>query len=114
MHVFAAVVLFGLAVTVVTMFAGRYLALARELWFLAAAGVGVGLAWLTDFDLWQAWADLPEVRQDWIGVTVTGLFFGGLGYFWHAVLEFFSGLYRKFHDEAETMEAEHREIRRVA
>ncbi|MCQ4205651.1 hypothetical protein [Streptomyces longispororuber] len=53
------------------------------------------------------------MRNDTIGVTVTGLLIGGAGLFWLEVLRFYAGLARKLTDEAATMEKSEG-LRRVA
>jgi hypothetical protein len=103
--------LMGLAVLAVAKVADRYLSLAAEIWAFIMLGLGVGAAWLVDFNLFATWA-LP-VRNAAIGVTLTGLAIGGVAYFWREILDFFGGLYRKYADEAASMEkSEH--LRRVA
>ncbi|MER3452794.1 MAG: hypothetical protein C4344_03765, partial [Acidimicrobiia bacterium] len=102
MHEFAILVALGLGTMLVTMFAERLMNLAQELRAIALAGVGIGLAWAVDFNLWRLWG-LPA-REDWVAVTLTGLGVAGVGYLWHVLLEFFAGLARKFHDEAASLE----------
>jgi hypothetical protein len=102
MDVFAVLVLMGLGLTVFVMIGHRYVTLAREFWAFASIGLGVGLAWLADLNMWKLW-DLP-VREPWIGVTLTGLAVAGIAYFWREILGYFAGLERKYNDEAETLE----------
>lgn len=111
MYAFAMLALLGLAVLAVAQVAHRYLSLAAEFWSFALVALGVGTAWLVDFNLFQVWG-LP-VRNDTIGVTVTGLLIAGTGYFWRALLHFFTGLARKLTDEAASMEKA-QQLRRVA
>lgn len=114
MHEFAIVVLFGLGIAASVVFLDRLVArlLVHELWPLLAVGAGVGLAWLADFNLWALW-DIP-VREERIGITLTGLALGGVAYCWREVLGFFAGLHRKYEDEAMVLERREEEIRRVA
>lgn len=102
MYVFGTFILFALGVMGLTMFAERYLARVRELGPVAAVALGIGLAWVADFNLWTLWS-LP-VRENWIGVTLTGLALGGVAVFAHGVLGLFSGIARKASDEADVLE----------
>jgi hypothetical protein len=111
MYGFGMIVLLGLAVLAVGAIAYRYLALAREFWALVLVLLGIGAAWMANFDLFGVWG--MAVRDHWIAVTLTGLVIGGVGYFWRVILEFFAGVSRKFTDEARTMEKE-QNLRRVA
>ncbi|MGH4032083.1 hypothetical protein ACQB60_24465 [Actinomycetota bacterium Odt1-20B] len=111
MYAFGMLALLGLAVVVVGMVARRYLAMAPELWAFALVALGVGTAWLVDFSLFDAWG--LTVRNDTIGITLTGVLIAGAGYFWYEVLHFFAGLARKYTDEAKTLEKT-QELRRVA
>jgi hypothetical protein len=112
MYVFGILVLFGLGVCAAAEFLQPLFARFhwREVWSLVAVGAGIGLAWLADFDMWAQW-NIP-VRAGWIGTTLTGLALGGVAYFFHEVLGFFTGLHRKMDDEAIVLE--HSEMRRVA
>ncbi len=111
MYGFGMVALLGLAVLVVGAIGYRYLAIAREFWALLLVGLGIGTAWLANFDLFGAWG--LAVRDHAIAVTLTGFAIGGVAYFWKAILEFFAGISRKFTDEARTLEQE-QNLRRVA
>ena len=111
MYAFAVMALLGLAVLAVAKIADRYLSLAAEAWAFVMAGLGVGAAWLVNFSLFASWA-LP-VRNTAIGVTLTGLAIGGVAYFWREILGFFGGLYRKYTDQAASMERSEN-LRRVA
>ncbi|MGW6268407.1 MULTISPECIES: hypothetical protein [unclassified Streptomyces] len=105
---FGTVALLGLAVLVV---AKMMPALAQEIVALVLMALGVGAAWLADFDLFAAWE--LGVRNEAIGITLTGLLIAGAGYFWREVLRFFAGAARKFTDEAKTIEKTE-QLRRVA
>ena len=111
MYAFGIMALLGLAVLAVSAIAGRYVSVAAELWAFVLVALGVGAAWLVNFNLFSAWG--IATRDSAIGVTLTGLIIAGSAYFWREILAFFAGLSRKFTDEAETLEkAEH--LRRVA
>jgi hypothetical protein len=111
MRVFGLLLLSGLGVMAVANFADRFLSVVHELWTIAATGLGIGFAWLADFNLWKLWH--LAVREDWIGVTLTGLILGGLAVFWRELVGFFASLSRKFTDEAVAIE-KGQELRRVA
>jgi len=55
MYGFGMVVLVGLATVGVGAVAYRYLSVARELWALLIVLLGIGAAWLVDFDLFAVW-----------------------------------------------------------
>jgi hypothetical protein len=109
--VFAILAFFGIGLAVLGMVGHRYLELARELWALATLGLGVGLAWLADLNMWKLWG--VPVREPWIGVTLTGMAGAGIAYFWYETLGFFAGLQRKYNDEAAALEKTEG-LRRVA
>jgi hypothetical protein len=111
MHAFALFLFFALGVMALNMFGERYLHQARDRWVFMACAFGIGLAWLANLNMWTAW-NIGNLRYQWVGVTMTGLAMGGGATFLHAVTEFFSGLHRKFHDQAEVMEQH--ELRRAA
>jgi hypothetical protein len=94
--------IFGLGVMALAMFAESILNIAQELRALMLVGIGIGLAWAVDFNLWSLWHF--QARTGWLEVTLTGVFLGGAAYFWSVILGLFSGLLRKFHDEAATLE----------
>src|SRR5437870_11657774 len=101
MRVFGLLLLSGLGVMAVANFADRLssiASIAHELGTIVATGLGIGYAWLADFNLWKLWH--LAVREDWIGVTLTGLILGGLAVFWRELVGFFASLVRKFTDEA--------------
>lgn len=106
--------LLGLGALALIALGDRYLMMTAArpgLWALAAIIVGIGLAWLADFNVWELWG-LP-VREDWIGVTLTGLMLSGFAHFWRDVLGLFSGLVRKYNDEAAVLEKS-QDLRRAA
>ena len=73
--------------------------------------LGIGAAWLANFDLFGVWG--LAVRGHGIAVTLTGFAIAGAGYFWRTVVEFFAGLSRKYTDQARSMEKAEN-LRRVA
>ncbi len=111
MYGFGMIVLLGLAVVGVGAVAYRYLSVAREFWALLIVLLGVGAAWLANFDLFAIWG--LAVRDHAIAVTLTGFAVAGVGYFWRVVLEFFAGFSRKLVDEARSLEKSE-QLRRVA
>jgi hypothetical protein len=111
MYVFAVAGLLGLGVFAVAMFAHRFLSMVRELWPIVLVGLGVGAAWLVNFDAFRLWG-IGE-RQHWIGVTLTGVMIGGFGVVYRGVGHLMGAFARKVADEAESIEKE-KGIRRVA
>ena len=101
----------GLAVLAVTKVANRYVSLAAGAWEFMLVALGVGAAWLINLNLFATW-DIP-VRSSQNAVTITGVMVAGAAYFWRPVLDFFTGLSRKFTDEAATIE-QSQHLRRVA
>jgi len=111
MYIFAITVLLGLAVTAVGLIIARFIFMATELWALLLLALGVGATWLAGFSMFTGWG-IP-VRQDWIGITLTGLAVAGFAEAWFVVLRLFKGLHRKYNDEAASFEME-KGLRRVA
>ncbi len=111
MYAFGMMALLGLAVLVVARIGNRYLRLIPEAWAFVLVALGVGAAWLVDLNLFSVWS-IP-VRNSEIAVTLTGILIAGFGYFWQQILGLFGGLYRKFTDEARTIEKTEN-LRRVA
>ncbi len=111
MDVFAIVLLVGLGIWLLGMVFDRFLTLYRELWPLALIFAGIGAAWLIDYNVFTLF-DLG-VREQWIGIVFTGLMFGGVAYFWREFVGLLGSLFRKYSDQAETIEREHH-LRRVA
>ncbi|HEU5161027.1 MAG TPA: hypothetical protein VFU43_28780 [Streptosporangiaceae bacterium] len=111
MYIFAIAVLLGLAVTAVSLLIARFISMATELWALLLIALGVGAAWLADFSMFTGW-DIP-VRENWIGITMTGLVLAGFAEAWYVVLRLLRGLERKYNDEAAFLERE-KGLRRVA
>lgn len=111
MHFFAVFVLLSLGVTSLTVLGERGYRRWREARSLLAAGLGVALAWLANFDMWTGWA-IPGLRYAWVGVTLTGLAIGGTALLGDAIYGFFAGMDRKLEDEADELEKS--DLRRVA
>jgi drug/metabolite transporter (DMT)-like permease len=115
MYVFGMAVLFGLGIMCTARWVEQPVRQFRDrmpfdLYPMVQLGIGIGLAWAVDFNLWRLW-HLP-MRADWLGVTLTGVALAGIAQFFTEVLAMFSGLGRKLHDEAETIE--HPSLQRVA
>jgi hypothetical protein len=111
MYVFAVAALLGLAVMAVAMIAERYLTIVQEFFAIVVLALGVGAAWLVDFNFFALWG--IGARYAWVAVTLTGLALGGLALAWHALLGLFTGLVRKYNDEAAIIEKD-KGLRRVA
>ncbi|PWI17952.1 hypothetical protein DI272_30190 [Streptomyces sp. Act143] len=111
MYAFGMLALLGLAVLIVARVGHRYVQRLPELWAFTLVALGMGTAWLADFDLFGAWN--LAVRNDTIATTLTGFLVAGTAYFWHEVLHFLAGVARKFTDEAKVLEEE-QHLRRVA
>ncbi len=111
MYVFAVAALLGLAVMAVAMIAERYLTIVQEFWAIVVVALGVGVAWLADFNIFSLWG--IGVRYEWVAIGLTGLVLAGFAQFWHVVLGFFTGLIRKYNDEAAIIEKD-KGLRRVA
>jgi hypothetical protein len=111
MYVFGIAMLLGLSAFALATFADRFLSMAREFWAVTVVAIGLGLAWLVDFDLFKLW-QVAE-RQHWIGVTLTGVMVGATAYAIHGVAHLASTVTRKFSDEAESLEKD-KNLRRVA
>jgi hypothetical protein len=111
MYGFGMVALLGLAAIGVGAVIYRYLSMAREFWALLIVLLGIGAAWLANFDLFAVWG--LAVRDHAIAVTLTGFAVAGAGYFWRVILEFFAGISRKFTDQARSLEKSEK-LRRAA
>jgi hypothetical protein len=68
MFVFAMFMFFALGVMIAAMFIDSLLNLARELRAVVLAGIGIGLAWAVDFNLWSLWH--LHARRQWLAVTL--------------------------------------------
>jgi hypothetical protein len=113
MYPFAIMALLSLGVVAVALLAERMIPLLRGtgLWALILGLLGVGAAWLVDFNLFALWG--VPVRATWIGVTITGVALAGFAHIWYGTLSMFRELGRKYRDEAATIEKEEG-LRRVA
>lgn len=113
MYFFAVFLFFTLGIMVLTSLVGERRLLRRlpEARALVAGGLGVGLAWLANFDMWTGW-HITGLRWPWVGVTLTGLALGGTALLFWSVAAFFTGHYRKAEDEAERIERT--ELRKVS
>lgn len=105
MFPFALALFVGLGIAVLVMIFDRWLSRALELWALVMAAVGVGVAWIADFNMATLWG--IDFRAEWIGITLTGLVLGGMAMLWREILSLVGGLYRKVADEAEEIERQH-------
>lgn len=111
MYTFALVLFFGLAVMVVVKLFDRLLRIADEFAAALAVLLGIGAAWLADFDLFASWGF--TLRETWIAISFTGLVIGGVAYAFREVVGVIGGMNRKFNDEAIDFERKH-DLRRVA
>jgi len=103
MHFFAVLFFLSFAVMGLTMLGERLTRHVREGRALMAGAWGVGLAWLANLNMWNAW-HIANLRYTWVGVTLTGVAAGGLALLLFALFGFFAGLYRKLDDQAEQLE----------
>jgi hypothetical protein len=111
MRFFAVFLFLSFGVMALTMLGERgYRRLREGRPFLAGAW-GVGVAWLANLNIWTGW-NVGNLRYAWVGVTLTGIALGGTALVSHALVSFFTGLHRKFDDQAEQLERS--ELRRVA
>jgi intracellular septation protein A len=101
-HVFAIVLMLALGVMLIGRWVDELVPILRRFTMFTVVVLGVLTAWFADFDVWEQWA--VPVRENWIGVVLTGALLGGLAHAWHVVLGFVSGVTRKTNDEAEALE----------
>ncbi len=111
MYVFAVAALLGLAVVAIAMIAERYLNIVQEFFAFVVAALGIGAAWLADFNIFSLWG--IGVRYQWVGIGLTGLALAGIAQVWRAILGLLTGLIRRYNDEAESIEKS-QGLRRVA
>ena len=111
MYAFGMMALLGLAILVVAKIGNRYLRQVPGAWAATLVALGVGAAWLMNLNLFSMWS-IP-VRNSEIAVTVTGILIAGFGYLWRETLGVLGGLYRKYTDQARTIE-KNESLRRVA
>lgn len=110
MHVFAVLFFFALAVMGIVMVGERFLRKFPDVTAALAILVGIGLAYAAGFDMWGAWG--VHIRTLWLGEALTGVALGGSAMALRSMVGFFTGLFRKFNDQADAMERQ--ELRRVA
>jgi hypothetical protein len=111
MYTFAVILLLGLAVMAVIMIFERFVRIADEIVAAVAILLGIGTAWLADFNLFAEWGLV--VREEWIGLLLTGVVLGGVAYLFHEVVGILAGMHRKYVDEVVEFEKAH-DLRRVA
>ena len=99
---FAIVLMLALGVMLIGRWVDELVPIPRRFTMFTVVVLGVLTAWFADFDVWEQWA--VPVRENWIGVVLTGALLGGLAHAWHVVLGFVSGVTRKTNDEAEALE----------
>src|SRR5207247_9215922 len=97
METFGVLVLLGLGLSAFVTLGNRFVTVAREFWAFVTVGVGVGLAWAADLNMWRLWH--LTVSGAWIGITLNGLTIAGLAYFWHALLWFFRSIVHNTYDD---------------
>ena len=102
MYVFATAAFLGLGVMVFARVFDRYLGALHEHRAFVGAGLGVLAAWLADYDLFARWGQ--PMREEWIGLLLTGLALGGLAHVFHELTDMIAGFARKTNDEAEAIE----------
>jgi hypothetical protein len=110
MHFFAVILFMSLGVMGLTMLAERGTRRYREGRAVIAGGLGIGLAWLANLNMWTSW-NISNLRYDWVGVTLTGVAIGGGALLLYGIFGFFAGLHRKLDDQAEQLE--NTELRQV-
>jgi mannose/fructose/N-acetylgalactosamine-specific phosphotransferase system component IIC len=109
---FFAVFLFAaFGVVGLTLIGGRAYRRIPEVRPVVAVGLGVGMAWLANLNMWTSW-HIGNLRYDWVGITVTGLAIGGAAVALYSIVGSVSSLHRKLDDEAEQIERT--DLRRVA
>lgn len=111
MYTFAVVVLLGLAVMTVIMLFARFLRIADELLVGIAILLGIGTAWVADFNLFASWGFV--LREEWIAIVLTGIVISGVAYLFHEVIGLIAGVHRKYVDEVVEFENTHG-LRRAA
>ena len=103
MRFFAVFMFLSLSVMGLTILGDRLVQRRPDVRAFLAGSWGVALAWLANFNMWTGW-HIGDLRYDWVGVTLTGVALGGTAIALHAIVRFFTGLHRKFDDQAEQLE----------
>ncbi|HEX9645402.1 MAG TPA: hypothetical protein VGC11_15530 [Acidimicrobiia bacterium] len=111
MYTFAVVLLLGLAVMTVGMLIARFVRLVDEMLMGITMLLGIGTAWLADFDLFAAWGF--ALRESWIAIVLTGLALGGVAYLFNELTGLIAGVHRKYVDEVVEFEKVH-DVRHAA
>ena len=75
---FAVAALQGLAIMAVALIAERYLTLVQEFWAIVLVALGIGAAWLADFNIFSPWG--IGVRYEWVGILMTGVALAGIAH----------------------------------
>lgn len=109
MYVFTLTLLLGLAIMTLVALIDRYVV--TELWLGVALLLGIGAAWLADFDIFALWG--IDLRYTWISIGLTGLILGGTAHLLHEVVGLLASVFRKVTDEAMEFEKAH-DLRRAA
>ena len=91
MHEFALLAFGGLVTALAVRFVSQYAkdAAGRASSLLLWLGMGVGYAYLTDFQIFSAWG--MDVRSHHIGAVITGFMVGGFAMLWEEALDYFHG-----------------------
>lgn len=110
MHYFAVFFFFALAVMGITVMEERVTRRLADIRAALAVGWGVALAWLANLNMWSGW-NVGHLRYAWVGVTLSGVALGGTALVLYAIVRFFTGLHRKFDDQADQLE--HQELSKV-
>jgi hypothetical protein len=109
MYAFMLTVFLGLAIMAVVALIDRYVV--TELWLGIALILGIGAAWLANFDIFALWG--IDLRATWISIGFTGLILGGTAHLLHEVVGLLASVFRKVADEAMEFEKAH-DLRRAA
>jgi hypothetical protein len=111
MLAFGMAVLLGLATFAAVAILRRLIAALPEVGAVAVLAVGVGVAWLVNFNLFREWGLFA--RWEWVAITLTGLAIGGIAYAFERLFELVRASIRMVNDKAEGIEVREN-LRRVA
>jgi hypothetical protein len=103
MYVFATIALLGLAVAKVVDLVHHSTDLSRTLRTFLAIGLGLVVAWATDYSAFGDWG--ISFRSAWMGPVATGLAVAGMAAVWHEVLDLLGSYARRSYDEASEIES---------